>query len=44
MNTESDEPDEPEYDGYSVQMNVNQQTYGEQSITDDIGNVNKDCD
>ena len=38
------EPDEPEYDGYNVQMNIDQQSYGEQSITDDSDNVNKDCD
>ena len=25
-------------------MNVYQQSYGEQSITDDIDNANKDCD
>ena len=44
MNKEPDEPDEPEYDGDNVQMNVDQQSYGEQSITDDSDNVNKDCD
>ena len=44
MNKEPDEPDEPEYDGDNVQMNVEQQSYGEQSITDDRDNVNKDCD
>ena len=47
MNKEPDEPDEPdvpEYDGDNVQMNVDQQLYGEQSITNDSDNVNKDCD
>ena len=44
MNKESDVPEEPEYNGDSVQINVDQQSYGEQSSTDDIDNVNKDCD
>ena len=43
MNKEPDEPDEPEYDGDNVKMNVDQQSYGEQSITDDSESVNKDC-
>ena len=37
-------PDEPEFDGDNVQMNVDEQSYGEQSIADDNDNVNKDCD
>ena len=44
MNMESDEPDEPEYDGDNVKMSVDQQSHGEQSTTDDNENVNKDCD
>ena len=44
VKTEPDETDEPEYDWAYVQMNVNQQSYGEQSITDDSDNVNKDFD
>ena len=37
-------PDEPEFDGDNVQLNVDQQSYGEQSITDDSDNVTKNCD
>ena len=44
MNNEPDEPGDPEYDGDHEQMNVDQQSYGEQSITDASYNVNKDCD
>ena len=44
INKEPDEPDEPEYDGENVQINVDRQSYGEQSITDDSDHVNKDCD
>ena len=44
MNDEADELDEPDYDGDNVQMNVDEQSYGEQSITEDSENVNKDCD
>ena len=38
------EPDEPEFDGGNVQLNVDQQSYGEQSTTDDCDNVTKNCD
>ena len=38
------EPDEPEFNGDTVQLNVDQQSYGEQSITDDNENVTKNCD
>ena len=41
MNKEPDEPYEQEYDDDNVKMNVHQQLYGEQSITDDSDNVNK---
>ena len=44
MNKKPDEPDEPEHDWENIQMNVEQQSYGEQSITDDSDNANKDCD
>ena len=44
MNKEPDDPDEPEYDRHNVQMNVDQQPYGEQSIADDSDKVNNDCD
>ena len=44
MNKEPDEPDESEYDVDKIQMNVDQQSHGEQSVTDDTDNVNKDCD
>ena len=44
MNKEPSEPDEPEYDGNILQMNVDQQSYGEKSITDESDNINKDCD
>ena len=43
MNKEPDEPDEPEYGVNNVQMNVDLQSYGEQSINDDSDNVNMDC-
>ena len=36
--------DEPEFDGDNVQLNVDQQSYGEQSITDNRENVTKNCD
>ena len=41
---EPDERDESEYEEYNVQLNVDQQSYGEQSITDDSDIANKDCD
>ena len=37
-------PDEPEYDGDIVQLNVEQELYGEQSITDDSDDVMKNRD
>ena len=43
MNNEPDEPEEPEepeYDGDNIQMNVDQLSYGEQSIADESDNVN----
>ena len=43
MKTAND-TDEPEYDGDSLQLNVDQQSYGEQSITDDRNNVTTNCD
>ena len=33
------DPDEHDFDGSNVQLNVEQQSYGEQSITDDSDNV-----
>ena len=44
MNNEQDEPDESEYDADNVKINVDQHSYGEQSITDDSDNVSKDCE
>ena len=38
------DPDEPEYDGENVQLNVDQQSYGEQPITDDSDYATKTCD
>ena len=38
------DPDEPEFDSENVKLNVDQQSYGEQSITDDSDNVTKNCD
>ena len=38
------EPDEPVFDGDNEQINVDQQSYGKQSITDDSDNVTKNCD
>ena len=38
------EPDEPEFDGENVELNVNQQSYGEQSITNDSYDVTKNCE
>ena len=38
------EPDEPELDSDRVQLKIDQSSYGEQSITDDSGSVNKNCD
>ena len=38
--TEKD-PDEPEYEDSNVQLNVDQQLYGEKSITDDSDNLTK---
>ena len=41
-NAKSDkDPDEPEFDGENIQLNVDLQSCGEQSITDDIDNVTK---
>ena len=37
-------PDEIEFDGDNVQLNVNQQLYREQLIIDDSDNVTKNCD
>ena len=37
-------PNEPELDGDNAQLNVDQQSYGEQSITDNSNNVTKNCD
>ena len=44
MNKELDEPDETEYDGDNVRKNADQQSYREQSITDDSDNINKNCE
>ena len=33
------EPDKPEFDGDNIQLNIEQQSYGEQLITDDSDNV-----
>ena len=41
--TEKD-PCEPEFDDDNVQLNVDQQLYGEQSITDDSDNITKTRD
>ena len=38
------DPHEQEYDGYDVQLKVDQQSCREQSITDDSINVTKVCD
>ena len=38
------DPNEPEFDGVNAQLNVDQQSYGEQSITDDSDDVTKSCD
>ena len=43
VKTDND-PDEIEYDGYNVQLNIDQQSYGEQSIPDDSNRVTKNCD
>ena len=40
VKTDND-PDKPEYDSENVQLNVNQQSYGEQQVTDDISNMTK---
>ena len=36
--------DEPELDEDNIQLNVDQQLYGEQSIADNSDNVTKNCD
>ena len=41
MNKEQDESNVPEYDGDSVQMNVDSQLYTEKSITEDSENVTR---
>ena len=33
------DPDETVYDGYDVEVNIEEPSYGEQSITDDRNNV-----
>ena len=38
------DPDESEFYCDSVQLNVDQKSYGEQSITDDSDNVTYNCD
>ena len=38
------DPDEPEFDDDNVQLNVNQHSYGERSITDDSDNVTNNFD
>ena len=43
VRTDND-PDEPEFDGGNVQLNVDQQSYEEQSFTDNSVNVTKNCD
>ena len=43
VKTDSDQG-EPEFDGDNVQLNVDQHTFGEQSITDHIDNVTKSRD
>ena len=35
--------DDPEFDGENMQLNIDQQSYGEQSINDDSDNVTKNC-
>ena len=37
-------PDEPGFDSDKIQLNIDQRSYGEQSITNDSDNVNKDWD
>ena len=37
-------PDEPEFDDDSAQLNLDQQSNGEKSITDDSNNVTKSLD
>ena len=37
-------PDEPEYDGKNARLNVDKQSYGEQSISDESENVTKTRD
>ena len=43
VKTDND-PDQPEFDGENLQINVYQKPYGEQSVTDDSDSVTKDCD
>ena len=38
------ELEEPEHDGDNVQLNVDQQSYGEKSVTDDSDNVIKNSE
>ena len=38
------DPDEPQYDSDNVKLNVEKQSYGDQSITDDCDNVSKTRD
>ena len=40
----NNDPDEPEFDCDGVQLNVDKQSYGEQSITDDSYSVTNNCD
>ena len=44
MRKQKKDLDESEYDSDSLQLNVDQQSYGEQSITDDSDNVSKTRD
>ena len=43
MKTDKD-LDEPEYDGNNIQLNFDQQSYGEQSVMEDSDNVTKTPD
>ena len=38
------DPDEPEFDGDYIQLNVDQQSYGEQPITNVSDNVATNCE
>ena len=45
LNVKKDrDPDEPEYDGVNIKLNIDKKSYREQSITDDRNIANKNCD